>query len=139
VGRELVVVVAACGRPEPDRVDRPEPRSEAAASRFVDRAGYAATVLHGAPSGTPGRLPVTIEPASHASLAYGFASLALLTAAAGLWYRRLPELLLRMAARTLGPPVHVLRAAHSGIVGDYILWIAAGTALIGGIWGITLR
>jgi hypothetical protein len=28
---------------------------------------------------------------------------------------------------------------HSGIVGDYLLWIAFGTAVVGGVWGITLR
>jgi uncharacterized membrane-anchored protein YjiN (DUF445 family) len=28
---------------------------------------------------------------------------------------------------------------HSGIVGDYLLWIAVGGAVIGGVWGLTLR
>ena len=38
----------------------------------------------------------------------------------------------------IGPPVDAIRAAHSGVVGDYLLWIVAGTALIGGIWAFTL-
>jgi len=28
---------------------------------------------------------------------------------------------------------------HSGIVGDYVMWLTVGTALIGGIWAVTLR
>jgi hypothetical protein len=27
-----------------------------------------------------------------------------------------------------------LKAAHSGIVGDYVMWITVGTALLGGVW-----
>ena len=38
-----------------------------------------------------------------------------------------------------GPPIHVLRAAHSGIIGDYVTWIVVGTAVVGGIWAVTLR
>jgi hypothetical protein len=28
---------------------------------------------------------------------------------------------------------------HSGIVGDYVMWITVGTALLGGVWALTLR
>jgi hypothetical protein len=28
---------------------------------------------------------------------------------------------------------------HSGIVGDYVMWITLGTALLGGAWAILLR
>jgi hypothetical protein len=59
--------------------------------------------------------------------------------ALGLWYRRLPGLVLRVLARPLRPPLAALRLVHSGIVGDYVLWIAVGTAVIGGVWGLTLH
>ena len=39
----------------------------------------------------------------------------------------------------LAPPLHALKAAHSGIIGDYLLWIVLGTTVIGGVWAITLR
>ncbi|MFN2628267.1 MAG: hypothetical protein ABR569_06490 [Gaiellaceae bacterium] len=57
----------------------------------------------------------------------------------GLWRGRLPAAARSAAARTLEPPIAVLREAHSGIVGDYLLWITVGTVLLGGIWTFTLR
>jgi hypothetical protein len=27
---------------------------------------------------------------------------------------------------------------HSGVVGDYVMWITVGTAVIGGVWALTL-
>lgn len=41
-------------------------------------------------------------------------------------------------ARGLGPPVALLRSAHGG-VGEYLLWIAAGTAVVGGVRAVVLR
>jgi multicomponent Na+:H+ antiporter subunit D len=117
-------------------------RSEHAAERFVDRTGYVASVLHGEPvEGPATRLPYEVEPATRSGIAYGLGAgvLAVAVAAFGLWYRRLPELLVRAGARVATPPAVALRALHSGIVGDYLLWIAVGTAVIGGVWGITLR
>ena len=117
-------------------------RSEHAAERFVDRPAYVESVLHGTKAqGPPERLPTAVEPATREGIVYGLAATALVLAVAafGLWYRRLPQLAIAVGARIATPPVVALRAMHSGIVGDYLLWIAAGTALIGGIWGITLR
>ena len=109
-----------------------EPRSERASERFVARAAYANRVLHGIPVHGGPRLPFDLPGATGASLAYGSGALlvALLVAAVGLWHSTVPELVLK--------PVRVLRTAHSGIVGDYLLWIVAGTAVIGGIWAFTL-
>jgi multicomponent Na+:H+ antiporter subunit D len=119
-----------------------ERRTEAGAHRFVDRAGYTARVLHGVPehTGTASQLPYVVEAASGESIAYGIGAtvLAFAVGAFGLWYRRLPGAVCRAAARSIGPPIDVLRSAHSGIVGDYLLWIVAGTALIGAIWAFTL-
>lgn len=116
-------------------------RSEHGAARLVDRAGYAARVLHGVQAAPAPRPPFTIEAATTASWAYGVGALALAlaTAAFGLWHRRLPALVRDLGARTLGPPVEVVRSAHSGIVGDYLLWLTIGTAVIGGVWAVTLR
>jgi multicomponent Na+:H+ antiporter subunit D len=115
-------------------------RTETGAERFVDRTGYTARVLHGTPATLPPRPPVEVRSWTTSSLAYGVGAfvVALATAALGLWHARLPGLVRRSAVRVLGPPVAVLRAGHSGIVGDYLLWIAAGTAVVGGIWGFTL-
>jgi hypothetical protein len=33
----------------------------------------------------------------------------------------------------------VLHGAHSGVIGDYVLYVVVGTALVGGVWGLTLR
>jgi multicomponent Na+:H+ antiporter subunit D len=117
-----------------------EARTEAGAQRFADRAAYAARVLHDVPERTPAHLPYSIEKATASSIAYGVGAtaLAFAVAAFGLWYRRLPDSLCRASGRVLGPPVEVIRAAHSGIVGDYLLWIVAGTAVIGGVWAFTL-
>jgi hypothetical protein len=37
--------------------------------------------------------------------------------------------------RVVGP----LRAAHSGHVGHYVAWLTFGTALVGGLFALTLR
>jgi multicomponent Na+:H+ antiporter subunit D len=109
-----------------------EPRSERGAQRFVDRAAYADRVLHGVALHTGPRLPFDLPSASTASLAYGCGALlvALLVAAFGLWHGRLPSL--------VRVPVDVVRDAHSGIIGDYLLWIVGGTAVIGAVWAFSL-
>ena len=117
-------------------------RAEYGAERFRDRAAYADRVLHGRPMKPPAaRLPFTVVHTGIASWLYGAggAALALATAAFGLWRRRLPEAFRRGGERILGPPVAVLRAAHSGVIGDYVLYVTVGTALLGGIWALTLR
>jgi hypothetical protein len=45
----------------------------------------------------------------------------------------------RAAGRIAEPPIAVLKEAHSGIIGDYVMWITVGTALLGGVWALTLR
>jgi hypothetical protein len=44
-----------------------------------------------------------------------------------------------VASRALGPPVEGLRGIHTGVIGDYIMWVTVGTAVIGGVWALTLR
>jgi multicomponent Na+:H+ antiporter subunit D len=116
-------------------------RVEHGAERFRDRAAYSAFVLHGKPVKPTPPLSYRIEKATTESWAYGLASLALAlaTAAFGLWRSRIPDALRRGAARALGPPLVVLKEAHSGIVGDYVLWIVIGTGVVGSIWAFALR
>jgi multicomponent Na+:H+ antiporter subunit D len=116
-------------------------RSEHAADRFRDRAAYTELVLHAKEEKPTPRLPFSVPLATAPSWAYGFGSLAIAIAGAafGLWRVRLPHRVRDRGARLFQPPIGVLKDAHSGIVGDYLLWIAVGTAVLGGVWAVALR
>jgi multicomponent Na+:H+ antiporter subunit D len=117
-------------------------RTEYGAERFRDRAAYAALVLDGKAAPEPhARLPFAVASTSLESVAYGFGStvLAILLAALGLERRRLPQSFRKAGTRVLGPPIGLLKTAHSGVIGDYVTWLTVGTALIGGIWAVILR
>jgi multicomponent Na+:H+ antiporter subunit D len=117
-------------------------RAHYGADRFRERAAYAERVLHGKPTEEPpARLPFVLQPSSTASVLYGVGAglIALLCAAFGLWRDRISAGLRRTAGRIADPPIAVLKGAHSGIIGDYVMWITVGTALLGGIWALTLR
>ncbi|HEU0193544.1 MAG TPA: proton-conducting transporter membrane subunit [Gaiellales bacterium] len=109
---------------------------EAAARTFVDQSTYVAAVLQGTPTPVVSGASPAIATPTLAGVAYGLGALALalMTAAFGLWHKRLPGAVRRAGGRLLGPPLLVLRAAHSGIIGDYLLWLAAGTVVLGGVW-----
>jgi multicomponent Na+:H+ antiporter subunit D len=115
-------------------------RTETGAQRFADHPAYIARVLHAASVPLPPHAPGGVMTWTASSLAYGVGSLviALATAVFGLWHARLPGAVRAAGARVLGRPVALLRSGHSGIAGDYLLWIAAGTAVVGGIWAFTL-
>jgi multicomponent Na+:H+ antiporter subunit D len=108
-------------------------RAEAAAARFRDRSGYAQLVLHGKPMQQSARPPIALEPTATSSVLYGIGAgaIAVITAGWGLYRRRTPAL--------LAAPLGALKAVHSGIIGDYVMWLTVGTALVGGIWAVTLR
>jgi len=116
-------------------------RAEYAAERFRDTSGYAATVLHGRAVTPPARLPVSIRHTSLESIlsATGTTIVALGLALVGLYRSRLPRGVSRAARRTLASPIRVLHALHSGVVGDYVTWVAVGTAVTGGIWALLLH
>jgi multicomponent Na+:H+ antiporter subunit D len=116
------------------------PASELAARRFADHAAYTRLVLHAAHGPSAGRATFTVIRADPESALYsaGALAIALAVAAFGLWHRRLPAGLRAAAAATLGPPVRALRAAHSGIIGDYLLWLCAGTVVVAGAWALSL-
>jgi multicomponent Na+:H+ antiporter subunit D len=115
-------------------------RAEYAAERFQDTSGYAAAVLHAKAMVPPPSLPVALEHTSLESLLYGLAAtlFAAALALAGLYRDRLP-LVVSAAGRVLAPPIQVLRGLHSGVVGDYVTWVAVGTAFVGGVWAILLH
>ena len=118
-----------------------ESRSEHAADRFRDRPAYVERILHGkVEAGEPAGPDVLRRPTTP-SVFYGVAAglLAIAVMQFGLFRARLPELVRTGAGRALGPTVAALRAVHSGVAGDYVMWLTVGTALMGGIWAITLR
>jgi len=116
-------------------------RGEYGAERFRDRGAYAGHVLHGAPVPTSARLPYAVAHSTLESVLYGVGAtaLALALAAFGLYRRRLPQAAREAATRLLLPPLDGLRALHSGVVGDYIMWVTVGTAVTGGVWALVLR
>jgi len=110
-------------------------RAEYAADRFRDTAGYTAVVLHGRPMPPPASLPVAVSHTSLESILCGVGAtiFAVALAFAGLHRRWLPR------APGLAPTVRILHAMHSGVVGDYVTWVAVGTAVTGGVWALLLH
>ena len=108
------------------------------AGRLLDRSAHAREVLDGVappPTPTPSYSP------SATAYAYGAASTlgALAFAGFGLYRRRLPIVLRRAAARVADRPIAGLKALHSGVVGDYVAWLTAGVALLGGLVAVMVR
>jgi multicomponent Na+:H+ antiporter subunit D len=118
-----------------------EDRSEHAADRFRDRHAYVERTLDGKVRRYGPAASVVLHRAKASSIWYGLGALliAAATAAIGLYRRRLPATVRRAGARLLDPAVAGLKTVHSGIVGDYVMWITVGTALVGGVWALTLR
>ena len=118
-----------------------EDRAEQAGNRFRDRHAYVEWTLGGnVHSYGPAEL-VVLRAAKPASIAYGIGAglIAVATAWFGLFRRRLPEVVRGLGARLLEPVADGLKAVHTGVPGDYVMWITVGTALIGGVWTLTLR
>jgi multicomponent Na+:H+ antiporter subunit D len=115
-------------------------RTELAAERFVDRPAYAARVLHGVRPQAPPRPSFELVPIDETAVLYGVgaAAIALAAAAFGLWHQRLPRGVTTAGAWALGRPVELMRSAHSGIVGDYLLWLGAGTLALAAAWLVAI-
>jgi multicomponent Na+:H+ antiporter subunit D len=116
-------------------------RVEQAAGRARDRIAYVDRVLRGRELPAPPRPPVSVEATTTDSVLYGVGGtvIALALALFGLYRRRLPELVRAPLRSALGPPAAVLRSAHSGVIGDYVMWITVGTAVVGGVWALLLH
>ena len=107
---------------------------EAAAVRFQDQGGYAATVLRGARVAHPvpryPPAPAGVTPAS-VSIALCSVVLAVLLALAALYWRRLPALR-RGHEPGCGLTVAIQRF-QSGVINDYITWLVTGVATLGAV------
>jgi multicomponent Na+:H+ antiporter subunit D len=116
-------------------------RVEDAAGRARDRIAYVDRVLRDHKPPAPPRLPVAVEPTTTDSVLYGIGGtvIAVGLAVAGLFRRKLPEFVRAPLRSALGPPLAVLRLAHSGVVGDYVAWVTVGTAFVGGVWALLLH
>jgi multicomponent Na+:H+ antiporter subunit D len=118
-----------------------EDRAGSAADRFRGSSDYIERTLHGKVSlhGPPG--PLVLHHATSLSLAYGLGAgvIALAGALFGLYRQRLPRTIRSAFGRILTPPVAALKELHSGVVADYVMWITVGTAVLGGVWALTLR
>jgi multicomponent Na+:H+ antiporter subunit D len=116
---------------------------EAAAVRFQDQAGYAATVLHGARVLHPVSLyppaPAGVTPAS-VIIALCSVLFAVLLALAALYWRRLPVLrALRRTGETGRGLTVAVRRFQSGVINDYITWLVAGVATLGAVLALIVR
>lgn len=77
----------------------------------------------------------------HVSYDFGIGSalLALGLAAVALWREQLPRVVSGLVLVPLRFPEKALRRLHSGIVTDYVAWLAAGAAALGGALLLALR
>lgn len=98
-----------------------------AAERFIDTAGYRAAVLEGVQPGTT--IPIAASPYRATGMGIGSVLLAAGSAAGALFMFRLPDRRLRQTKAFLDPPIKLLRAVHSGYIGDYALWFMAGASV----------
>jgi multicomponent Na+:H+ antiporter subunit D len=107
---------------------------EGAAERFVNRAAYADTVLRGqAPP------EVTAAVASPAVLDVVLGGITAAGALALAWLALAPARPgLHRIGLAAGAGLGRLRSLHTGYVGDYVTWLVAGTALLGGLFAVTL-
>jgi hypothetical protein len=113
---------------------------EAAAVRFQDQAGYAATVLNGAHVAHP----VALYPSAPAEvtvssviISLGAVLGAVLLALTALYWRRLP--LLRRGHEPGAGATVFIRRFQSGIINDYITWLVTGVACLGGALALIIR
>jgi multicomponent Na+:H+ antiporter subunit D len=118
-------------------------QAAAAATQFTDRVGSAAVVLDGATPRPPvvePSLASSVEPAASMVLTGTLAALAAVAVAAlALWHRRVPGAVRRPVVAVGAPPLRLLRAAHSGHVGDYVAWLTVAAAALGGALALVAR
>jgi multicomponent Na+:H+ antiporter subunit D len=98
---------------------------------LAERALYGAARFRGAPVPPTLHLGLSLPHSSLESLLYG--SGALLLAAGLAAYTTVNGT--APIARVAWP----LRVAQTGVIGDYVMWLVVGIAVIGGVWAITLR
>jgi multicomponent Na+:H+ antiporter subunit D len=109
-------------------------RAVEAAHTFTDRAAYAAAVLQHRTTPVP---PPESWHTTTSSIVWSIVTLgAAIAVGFGSVYRnRMPEAVTRTLTAAYAP----LRAVHSGHIGDYVAWLTFGTAVIGGLFAVTIR
>ncbi|MGZ4435075.1 MAG: complex I subunit 5 family protein [Trebonia sp.] len=113
---------------------------EAAAARFQDQPAYIATVLTGARVTRAVPLyPVSPTDVTVASVVTALCSVlgAAALALAALYWRRLP--LLRRGYEPGAGLTVAVRRFQSGVINDYITWLIAGVATLGGLLALVIR
>jgi multicomponent Na+:H+ antiporter subunit D len=105
-----------------------------AARHFVEHEDYARVVLdHAAQAPVPpGEWKTTTSSVIWALVTVSGSAL---VGTLSLYRARFPERVNGVMLRVLAP----LRALHSGHVGDYVAWLTFGTAVIGGLFALTIR
>jgi multicomponent Na+:H+ antiporter subunit D len=113
---------------------------ESAATRFEDQPAYISLVLNGVRTARPAALyPQVPADVTAASVIIALCSVAgaVLLALAALYWRRLP--VLRRGYEPGAGLVTLLRAVQSGVINDYITWLVAGVAALGGVLALIVR
>ena len=113
---------------------------ESAATRFEDQPAYLNLVLHGVRTARPVAVYPAVPPdVTAASVITALCSVAgaILLALAALYWRRLP--VLRGGYEPGAGLVPLIRAFQSGVINDYITWLVAGVAALGGILALIVR
>jgi multicomponent Na+:H+ antiporter subunit D len=100
-----------------------------AAHQLFDSAGYAAAALEGVRAVPPPTPQVVMWNSAGLLLGIGSALLSLLIATIALSSDR-PLQRLRWVLHVLSLPLRALRAAHSGHLGDYVVWLLLGVTLL---------
>jgi multicomponent Na+:H+ antiporter subunit D len=108
--------------------------AERSARLFQARQAYAAQVLEGRPAEPPARdeAPLKMLPGVLFGLAGAVGALLLPVLTLR---RRLPQ----GSGAALRPLLRGLRSLHTGHVGDYVTWLVAGAACLGGLFAAMLR
>jgi multicomponent Na+:H+ antiporter subunit D len=113
---------------------------ESAAARFEDQRAYSSLVLNGVRTARPvavfPQVPATVTALSVITALCSVAG-AVLLALAALYWRRLP--LLRRAYQPRPGLTAVIRGFQSGVINDYITWLVAGVAALGGVLALIVR
>jgi multicomponent Na+:H+ antiporter subunit D len=113
---------------------------EGAALRFEDQPAYMSLVLNGVRTAHPVALyPAAPTDVSAASVITALCSVAgaVLLALAALYWRRLP--VLRRGYEPGAGLTGLTRAFQSGVVNDYVTWLVAGVAALGGVLALIIR
>lgn len=133
VAAVVPLVLAVAGGLSPWLVES----AEVAATNFADREAYSALVLES----STGPEVVGAPTGSHlkgALLGLLSAALAVALALGALFAHRLPAALDPQRSRLMDPLAARLRGLHNGHVNDYVAYLTAGTALLGGVAAIFL-